>query len=143
LMIGMNVMKGSEVCMQIGNEVLCATLLYVVVPLHIPSLLPRLTCSEQIPAITSTSNRPPDVVLRADTLCLCLCLCPHVGYMFPPSCPARAEMPGIVLDLALHASAGLALCPLPLLVSLLLLPCCLDSAGLYSWLVTFFFLPKA
>ena len=26
LMIGMNVMKGSEVCMQIGNEVLCATL---------------------------------------------------------------------------------------------------------------------
>jgi hypothetical protein len=25
-MIGMNVMKGSEVCMQIGNEVLCATL---------------------------------------------------------------------------------------------------------------------
>ena len=25
-MIGMNVMKGSEVCMQIDNEVLCATL---------------------------------------------------------------------------------------------------------------------
>ena len=89
----------------------------------IPSLLPRLTYSAQIPAIpaiTSSSTRPPDVVLCADTLPVLVPF--HVARMFPLCCPARAEMPGIVLCLALHAPAKLALGPLSLLLAVPVLP---------------------
>ena len=99
-----------------------------------PSLLLPLTCSEQIPAITAMSSQPA-MWSCVRIPCLCLCL-----FMLP-ACSLCVALPVLRCQELFSALLCMLLPSLPWVLSpcFLLSPCCLASAGLSSWLVTFFF----